>query len=112
MSIQDSLYIERNHQYKNKLAISKEILKLTADFYSALKVLANLEDQKMNSLTSIKNFASLFYEHECVYKGYIQKWEIAIDKEIEAIKDRSSFFRSIGNFASELKKAFEPLQVN
>lgn len=111
MSLQDISYIERSYQFKQKLTISKEMLKLAADFYTALRHLGRLEDQKIEQLRVIKNFSNLFYEQSCPYKPLIDQWGEALDKEIEALKQRSELFLSMDNFANKLKKAYEPLQV-
>lgn len=111
MSISDVSCIQREKSLSTKLMVSKKLLKLSNEFYNCLKVIADLDLQKIAQLKILKRFSSIFYEHDSVYKELMNSWTLALQTEILSLEQRCSVLNSIENFSLEMKKAYEDLAV-
>ena len=76
----------RGNEYKQKLVISAELVKVTKSLYTSFQALSKLEKLKIDQLEHIKTFATKFYNKDCVYREYADLLKSAIEFEISETK--------------------------
>lgn len=111
MSISDISCVQRDHIYKEKLVVAQELIKLSNEFYTALRTIAELDAQKANQLKILKKFSTLFYEENSVYKEYTAFWSETLETEINSLEQQAKSLNSGNNFTNDMNRMFEQLCV-
>ena len=76
----------RANEYKQKLTISAELVKVTKNLYTSFHAISKQEKMKIEQLEHIKNFAAKFYNKDCVYRDYAEQLKSAIELEINEMR--------------------------
>ena len=82
----DTDFQARANEYKQKLVISTELVKVSKNLYSSFIAISKLEKLKIEQLEHMKTFATKFYNKDCVYREYADTLKNAIEFEINETK--------------------------
>jgi len=82
----DSEFNARTTEYKQKLVISAELVKVSKNLYASFQAISKLEKLKAEQLEHVKVFATKFYNKDCLYRDYADQLKSAIEFEINETK--------------------------
>lgn len=82
----DSEYKLRGNEYKQKLVIATELVKVNKNLYNSFQAISRLEKLKAEQLEHVRTFATKFYNKDCVYREYADQLKSAIELEISETK--------------------------
>lgn len=78
----DSDFQEKATEYKQKLVISGELVKVSKTLYMSFQALSKIEKSKIDQLEHIKTFTTKFYNKDCIYRDYADQIKKVIEIEI------------------------------
>lgn len=73
-------------EYKQKLVISSELVKISKSLYTSFQALAKIEKAKIDQLEHMRTFATKFYNKDCVYRDYADQLKKVVEMEIDESK--------------------------
>lgn len=82
----DSDFQANATEYKQKLVIASELVKVTKTLYTSFQTLSKIEKAKVEQLEHMKTFATKFYNKDCVYRDYADQVKKVIELEITESK--------------------------
>lgn len=80
--IHESNFQAKATEYKQKLVITSELVKVSKSLYTSFQTISKLDKLKIEQLENIKTFATKFYNKDCVYRDYADQLKRAIEFEI------------------------------
>lgn len=78
----DSDFQANATEYKQKLVIASELVKVSKTLYTSFQTLAKIEKAKADQLEHMKTFATKFYNKDCVYRDYADQLKKVVEMEI------------------------------
>lgn len=79
----DSDFQAKATEYKQKLVIASELVKVSKGLYGSFQALSKIEKHKIEQLEHVKIFATKFYNKDCVYREYADQVKKVVEMEIE-----------------------------
>lgn len=82
----DADFQARANEYKQKLTITAELVKVSKQLYASFQAISKLDKLKIEQLEHVKTFAAKFYNKDCVYREYAEQFKEAVEFEIGETK--------------------------
>ena len=100
---------EKKTKFEQKTLILQELIKVTDNFNESLPILSQIQKKQNSPIRKIIEFSKKFYNKDCIYRPFINKFSEVLKKEIDEGVKISSYFEKVDKFNIKLKKQLQPL---